>query len=48
VEYAEENNCDLILMATRGLTGLEHLLIGSTTERVVRLAKCPVLTLERD
>jgi nucleotide-binding universal stress UspA family protein len=48
VMYAEENNCDLILMATRGLTGLEHLLIGSTTERVVRLAKCPVLTLERD
>jgi nucleotide-binding universal stress UspA family protein len=48
VEYAEESNCDLILMATRGLTGLEHLLIGSTTERVVRLAKCPVLTLERD
>jgi nucleotide-binding universal stress UspA family protein len=48
VEFADENECDLILLATRGLTGLEHLLIGSTTERVVRLAKCPVLTVERD
>jgi nucleotide-binding universal stress UspA family protein len=47
VDYAKENECDLILMATRGLTGLEHLLIGSNTERVVRLAHCPVLTLER-
>lgn len=47
VEYAKENECDLIFMATRGLTGLEHLLIGSNTERVVRLAHCPVLTLER-
>lgn len=47
VEYAKESECDLILMATRGLTGLEHLLIGSNTERVVRLAHCPVLTLER-
>lgn len=47
VGYAEEMGCDLIVMATRGLTGLEHLLIGSTSERVVRMAKCPVLTLER-
>lgn len=47
VDYAKENECDLILMATHGLTGLEHLLIGSNAERVVRLAHCPVLTLER-
>ncbi len=48
VDIAEENNIDLIVMATRGLTGLDHFLIGSTTERVVRLSKTPVLTIERD
>lgn len=48
VNYAREQDVDLILMATRGLSGLEHLLIGSTTERVVRLAKMPVLTIERE
>ena len=30
-------------MATRGLSGLEHLLVGSTTERVMRLSEVPVL-----
>lgn len=48
VRYAEENKIDLIVMATRGLTGLEHLLIGSTTERVVRLSPVPVLTVGRE
>jgi nucleotide-binding universal stress UspA family protein len=48
VEYARKNHSDIIVMATRGFTGLEHLLIGSTTERVVRLAPCPVLTVERN
>ncbi|MCB0301520.1 MAG: universal stress protein [Calditrichaeota bacterium] len=47
VDYADNNEIDLIVMATRGLTGLDHYLIGSTTERVVRLAKTPVLTIER-
>ena len=47
VDYAEKNDISLIVMATRGLTGLDHILIGSTTERVVRLAKTPVLTIER-
>lgn len=48
VDYAKENEIDLILMATRGLSGLEHTLLGSTSERVVQLAHCPVLTLERE
>ena len=39
---------DLIIMATRGLTGLDHFLVGSTTERVVRLANVPVLTVGRE
>jgi nucleotide-binding universal stress UspA family protein len=35
----------LIVMGTHGRTGFEHLLMGSTTERVLRKAECPVLTL---
>lgn len=36
---------DLIVMATHGHTGLAHALLGSTTERLVRIAPCPVLTV---
>jgi len=36
---------DLIITATRGRTGLKHLALGSTAERVVRHAPCPVLVL---
>lgn len=43
---AEEIDADMIVMGTRGLTGLKHILLGSTAERVVRLAECPVLTLK--
>ena len=42
---AEARDVGLIVIATHGLTGLEHFLIGSVTERVVRSAECPVLTL---
>lgn len=45
--FSEKMNADLIVMATRGLTGLDHILLGSTAERVVRLAKCPVMTVGR-
>jgi len=41
----------LIVLGTQGLTGLAHLLIGSTAERVVRHAPCPVMVVreqERD
>ncbi|HZY86111.1 MAG TPA: universal stress protein [Gemmataceae bacterium] len=41
---ADEQHCDLIVMGTHGHTGLLHLLMGSTTERVIRVAPCPVLT----
>lgn len=40
-----EAGTDLIVMATHGRTGLAHALIGSVTERVVRLASCPVLSV---
>jgi len=42
---AEEHAADLIVMGTNGRTGLEHLVLGSVAERVVRLGKCPVLTI---
>lgn len=45
VEYAADNDVDLIVMATHGRTGLDRYLLGSVTERVVRSAGCPVLTI---
>ena len=45
IETASEENIDLIIIATHGHTGVEHILFGSTAEKVVRKAPCPVLTL---
>jgi universal stress protein A len=45
VEYAKNNGADLIIMATHGYTGWKHFCIGSTAERVVRAAPCPVLVV---
>jgi len=42
---AKEHPPDLLVLGTRGLTGLAHLLLGSTAERVVQRAECPVLTI---
>lgn len=42
VEAAREVNADGIVIATRGLTGVKHAMIGSTAEHVVREAPCPV------
>ena len=42
---AKERNADMIVMATHGHTGVEHMLFGSTAERIVRNSKCPVLTI---
>lgn len=44
-DTAREKDIDLIIIATHGHTGVEHLLFGSTAEKVVRKAPCPVLTL---
>ena len=44
-EEAQEENADMIVMGSRGLSGLKHLLLGSIAERVVQKAHCPVLTL---
>lgn len=48
VTLAKELPADLIVIGTRGLTGLDHVLFGSVAERTVRLAPCPVLTVKRD
>jgi nucleotide-binding universal stress UspA family protein len=51
VRFVQEKEIDLIVMGTHGLSGLEHFLLGGTTEKVVRHAPCPVLTVklkERD
>jgi len=45
VEKADEEKADIIVMCTHGRTGLLHMLIGSVTEKVVRLAPCPVLSV---
>lgn len=42
---ADEEGADLIVIGTHGLSGWRHLLIGSVMEKVVRLARCPVLTV---
>lgn len=45
VEEAKESDVDLIVIATHGYTGWKHFCIGSTAERVVRAAPCPVLVV---
>jgi nucleotide-binding universal stress UspA family protein len=44
-KLATEGNFDLIVMGTHGRRGLSHALLGSVTERVVRTAPCPVLSV---
>lgn len=45
IEIAERIEADLIVMGTHGRGGFERLLLGSVTEKVVRIAKCPVVTV---
>ncbi len=46
VDFAQREGGDLIVIASHGLTGLSHMLLGSVTESVVRQASCPVLTVK--
>jgi nucleotide-binding universal stress UspA family protein len=45
VETARKQRTDLIVISTHGLSGLDRLIMGSTAERVVRHARCPVLVV---
>lgn len=45
VDYAREQDCDCIVMGTHGRAGIDRLLLGSVSERVVRAAPVPVVTV---
>ena len=46
LDYAEENNIDLIVIGTRGRSGFKRLLLGSVASHVVTYAHCPVLVVK--
>jgi nucleotide-binding universal stress UspA family protein len=48
IKVAREREVDLIVIATHGHSGLNHFLFGSTAERVIRLAPCPVLVVRQE
>ncbi len=45
IRMAKEKSADLVVIGTHGRTGIDHMLFGSTAEKVVRKAPCPVLTV---
>lgn len=45
IAFADKENVSLIVLGTHGRAGLDHLLFGSTAERVVRRSRCPVMTI---
>ncbi|CUU09848.1 Universal stress protein family protein, partial [Candidatus Kryptobacter tengchongensis] len=45
IEFSKNENIDLIVIGSHGHTGVEHLLFGSTAEKVIRKATCPVLII---
>ncbi len=48
VEIATDKRADLIVIGTHGETGFRRLILGSVTEKVVRLSRCPVLTVQTE
>ena len=46
IDYAQEISADLIVLPSHGRKGISRFLLGSVTERVVRLSPCPVLVLK--
>jgi nucleotide-binding universal stress UspA family protein len=46
LDFAEENNIDLIVIGTRGRSGFKRLLLGSVASHVVTYAHCPVLVIK--
>ena len=48
IAYAREHDIDIIVIGTHGRGAIAHMLLGSTTEKVVRKAPCPVLTVRAE
>jgi len=48
IRTAREKGADIIVIGTHGRTGIDHMLFGSTAEKVVRKAHCPVLTVRTE
>lgn len=48
IQFAQEKNCDMIVMGTHGHGPIQNMLMGSAAEKVVRKAKCPVLVVRPD
>ena len=46
VEYAENNNANLIVIGTRGISGIKRMLVGSTASEVVKYSHCPVMVVK--
>jgi len=46
VRFSRDHGSDLIVMATHGLTGIKHFLLGGTAEKVIAGAECPVLVVK--
>jgi nucleotide-binding universal stress UspA family protein len=45
-KFAADNDVDLIIMGTLGKSGIDRILLGSTAEKVIRIANCPVLVIK--
>lgn len=45
-KFANDNGVDLIVMGTLGKSGIDRILLGSTAEKVIRIANCPVLVIK--
>ena len=45
LDYVQDENIDLVVMGTKGATGLKEIFVGSNAEKVVRFAPCPVITV---
>ena len=47
ISTARENDIDMIVLGSHGRTGITHMMMGSVSEKVVRKAPCPVLTVRK-
>jgi nucleotide-binding universal stress UspA family protein len=45
LDYAKDNNVDLVVVGTKGMTGLKHFLLGSVANNIISHAHCPVLAV---